>query len=123
MDWADRVAIVTGGASGIGAASVMEFAAAGSSFAIFDIDAQGGRRIAKDAQAQGQAVDFHEVDVSDADACRRVVQAIAERWGRVDFLVNNAVSFIAKGLDVTTAEWERTLGVNVRGYANMVQAC
>jgi NAD(P)-dependent dehydrogenase (short-subunit alcohol dehydrogenase family) len=51
------------------------------------------------------------------------VQAIAERWGRVDFLVNNAVSFIAKGLDVTTAEWERTLGVNVRGYANMVQAC
>jgi NAD(P)-dependent dehydrogenase (short-subunit alcohol dehydrogenase family) len=42
MDWADRVAIVTGGASGIGAASVMEFAASGSSVAIFDIDAQGG---------------------------------------------------------------------------------
>ena len=41
----------------------------------------------------------------------------------MDCLVNNAVSFIAKGLDVTTSEWERSLGVNVRGYSNMVQAC
>lgn len=123
MDWEGRVAIVTGGASGIGAAAVREFAAAGVSVALFDINQAGGRQMAEAAQAQGQSVQFHPVDVADAEACRRAAEAVGEGWGRVDFLVNNAVSFIAKGLDVTTADWERSLGVNVRGYANMVQAC
>jgi NAD(P)-dependent dehydrogenase (short-subunit alcohol dehydrogenase family) len=123
MDWKDRVAIVTGGASGIGAATVREFAGAGGVVVIFDINVQDGRRMAEAAQAQGQTVEFHAVDVSDATACQQAVQRVAAQWNRVDFLVNNAVSFIAKGLDATTADWERSLGVNVRGYANMVQAC
>lgn len=123
MEWQSRVAIVTGGASGIGAATVAEFAAAGAAVAIFDINAQAGRRMAETAQAQGQKVEFHEVNVADATRCREAVQTVGERWGRVDFLINNAVSFISKGLDVTPADWERSLGVNVAGYANMVQAC
>jgi NAD(P)-dependent dehydrogenase (short-subunit alcohol dehydrogenase family) len=123
MNWEDRVAIVTGGASGIGAATVQEFATAGVSVALFDINASEGQQVAQAAQAQGQQVKFYEVDVSNADICRQAVQAVGAEWNRVDFLVNNAVSFIAKGLDATTADWERSLGVNVRGYANMVQAC
>ena len=51
-----------------------------------------------------------------------MMQVVAVR-GRIDCLVNCAVSFLNKGLDVTTADWERSLGVNVRGGANMVQAC
>lgn len=123
MDWQGRVAVVTGGASGIGAATVREFAAAGVTVALLDINAQAGRQMAETAQTQGEVVEFHEVNVADADACRRAAQAVGERWGRIDFLLNNAVSFISKGLDVTPADWERSLGVNVRGYANMVQAC
>lgn len=123
MDWKGRVAVVTGGASGIGAATVAEFAAAGVAVALLDINAQAGRQMAGAAQVQGQSVEFHEVNVAEADACLRAIQAVGERWGRIDFLVNNAVSFISKGLDVTPADWERSLGVNVRGYANMVQAC
>lgn len=123
MDWQGRVAVVTGGASGIGAATVAEFAAAGVAVALLDINAQAGRQMAETARAQREDVEFYAVNVADADACRQAVQAAAARWGRVDFLVNNAVSFISKGLDVTPADWERSLGVNVRGYANMVQAC
>jgi NAD(P)-dependent dehydrogenase (short-subunit alcohol dehydrogenase family) len=52
-----------------------------------------------------------------------VVDAVAAEWSRVDYLVNSAVSFIGKGLDARTVDWERSLGVNVRGGANMVQSC
>ena len=106
MEWSQRVAIVTGGASGIGEATVSEFAARGVAVAIFDVNSAA-----------------YTVDVSDAAACQSAVQQVAERWQRIDFLVNDAVSFIAKGIDATTAEWESSLGVNVRGYANMVAAC
>ena len=79
--------------------------------------------MAQTLRAKGQRVAAYTVDVSDAAACQSAVQQVAERWQRIDFLVNDAVSFIAKGIDATTAEWERSLGVNVRGYANMVAAC
>ena len=123
MNWSNRVAIVTGGASGIGAATVAEFAARGVQVAIFDINAERGEAVAQELRAKGQTVAAYPVDVSDAAACQAAVQQVAAQWQRIDFLVNDAVSFIAKGLDATTAEWERSLGVNVRGYANMVAAC
>ena len=123
MDWSNRVAVVTGGASGIGQATVEEFARSGARVAIFDIQAERSQQLRDHLTAAGAHVDCYTVDVADAEACKTAAQAVFERWGRLDFLVNNAVSFIAKGLDVTTADWERCLGVNVRGYANMVQAC
>jgi NAD(P)-dependent dehydrogenase (short-subunit alcohol dehydrogenase family) len=123
MNWSGRVAIVTGGASGIGAATVREFANDGVQVAIFDINTEAGQELAASLTAEGRSVAFGHVDVAGQEACHKAVQEVVARWGRLDFLVNNAVSFIAKGLDVTTAEWERSLGVNVRGYANMVQAC
>jgi NAD(P)-dependent dehydrogenase (short-subunit alcohol dehydrogenase family) len=122
MNWSKKVAIVTGGASGIGAATVGEFARENVSVAIFDINQALGQQWAKSLQAEGRDVEFFAVDVSDASACRNGVSAVVARWGRLDFLVNCAVSFIAKGLDATPADWERSLGVNIRGYANMVQA-
>ncbi len=123
MDWTNRVAIVTGGASGIGQATVQEFARSGTRVAIFDIQTERSQRVRDELVAEGLSVERYLVDVSEAEACKTAVNSVAERWGRVDFLINDAVSFISKGLDVTTADWERSLGVNVRGYANMVQAC
>lgn len=123
MDWANRVAIVTGGASGIGEATATEFAREGARAAIFDISVERGEAVQKALTDAGGTALFVPTDVSDPDACRRAVDSVVAAWGRVDFLVNNAVSFIAKGLDATPADWERSLGVNVRGYANMVQAC
>ncbi len=119
----DKVAIVTGGASGIGAAVVREFASEGASVAIFDINVQGGQSYAAELNAAGHRASFNNVDVSDASAVAQAVSAVAAAYGKINYLVNCAVSFTAKGLDVTTPEWERSLGVNVRGTSNMVQAC
>ncbi|HEY3290311.1 MAG TPA: SDR family oxidoreductase [Anaerolineae bacterium] len=123
MDWKNKVAIVTGAASGIGAATAREFTAGGATAVVFDINEAGGTQIVTQLRAEGYRAEYRRVDVSDSDACHAAVQQVASQLGRVDFLVNCAASFISKGLDVTTADWERSLGVNVRGYANMVQAC
>jgi len=119
----DKVAVVTGGASGIGAATAREFAKRGATAVIFDINTSAAREVVAGILADGGKAEAYDVDVSDADACRAAVGQLVQEYRRLDTLVNNAVSFIAKGLDVTTAEWERSLGVNVRGYGNMVQAC
>jgi NAD(P)-dependent dehydrogenase (short-subunit alcohol dehydrogenase family) len=78
--------------------------------------------VAADAPGPGKAIAFVG-DVSQREAGLRCVQSALDAWGRVDFLVNNAASFLGKGLDVTDEDWQRSLGVNVQGYANMVQAC
>jgi NAD(P)-dependent dehydrogenase (short-subunit alcohol dehydrogenase family) len=123
VDWSNRVAIVTGGASGIGAATVREFAREGAAVAVFDINAELGKELAAALSAEGGQVTFHTVDVSDEARRREAVQAVAERHGRLDYLVNSAVSFISKGLDATPSDWQRSLSVNVQGSAGMVQAC
>jgi NAD(P)-dependent dehydrogenase (short-subunit alcohol dehydrogenase family) len=123
MKWSDKVVVVTGGASGIGAAAVKEFVDGGAAVAIFDINQTAGAALAEHYQSSGAQVTFYHVDVADAAACHAAIGQAIARYGRIDCLLNNAVSFISKGLDATTADWERSLGVNVRGYANMVQAC
>jgi len=123
MNWSDKAAIVTGGASGIGAATVQEFAEGGAAVAIFDINAGLGTELTEALREAGHNVEFFRVDVSDAEACLQAVQEFAGRQGRLDCLVNSAVSFIGKGLTSTTEDWERSLGVNVRGCANMAKAC
>jgi NAD(P)-dependent dehydrogenase (short-subunit alcohol dehydrogenase family) len=123
MDWSGKVALVTGGASGIGEATVREFAAEGALVAIIDINVEAGESVTARLCAEGLKVAFFPLDVSDQDTCGRVVEDVAARCGRVDCLVNSAASFLGKGLDATTEDWERSLGVNVRGSANMAQAC
>src|SRR5947209_1518610 len=123
MDWSGRVAIVTGGASGIGAATVREFAREGAAAVLFDINTQAGEEVASDLKKEGLNAAFVRLDVADADACREAVKSVFAQHGRLDYLVNSAVSFLGKGLDATTEDWERSLGVNVRGGANMAQSC
>lgn len=115
MDWNDTTAIVTGAASGIGRAAALELASRGVNVLAFDIDTAGL------AEISSTHITAHEVDISDRDAVHSTIAA-AVPGGRLDFVVNCAATFVARGLDVTTADWELSLGVNVRGMSNVVQA-
>jgi NAD(P)-dependent dehydrogenase (short-subunit alcohol dehydrogenase family) len=116
-----KVAIVTGGASGIGRAIVEELGKEGCSVLFLDLD-PNGQSIAGALKAAQVDVHFFQGDVSDVQVCSAVVDAAIQKWGKVDFLVNNAFSFIAKGIDATRADWERMMQVGPMAYAAMTQA-
>jgi pyridoxal 4-dehydrogenase len=108
----DRVAIVTGGAQGIGRAIVDKLSAEGAAVAVADINGAGATEA---AAAQPNAVGL-TVDISDPAAVNDMVAATVERFGRLDILVNNAaiVPFTAWD-DIDFAEWRRIMAVNLDG--------
>ena len=112
-----KVAIVTGGAQGLGAAYAKAYAAEGARVAIADIDS-GAKVVAAIKQAGGQAIDV-PTDVSDAAACNAMVAKTVATFGRLDILVTNAaISSAAARVPITEIsvdEWDRAAAVNIRG--------
>jgi len=109
--------VVTGGADGIGAATAELFAEQGARVAIGDVDEAGGRRVEQRiAAAGGQAV-FVRTDISQEADVARLVATAAERFGALHVLVNNAATFVLKGVEATPEDWRRSLDVNVVGTA------
>src|SRR5262245_36143355 len=107
--FAGRVAIVTGGASGIGAATAQALAAEGARVVVADIDVDRGSAV---AAAIGGV--FRATDVADAAAVERLVGETARGDGRLDVLVSNAFAATAGAIEsLGIAEWERTLGVTL----------
>lgn len=114
-----RTAIVTGGATLIGQGVVRAFVDAGTRVVVADIDEEGGEKIAADL---GDQVHFVRTDITvDADVQRCVDQAV-ERFGRIDFLVNLACSYLDNGFDSTRTEWLQSFDVNVAGAVAMAKA-
>ncbi len=107
-----RVVLVTGGASGIGAATARAFAQQGASILIGDIALDAARAMARELpSAEGL-----ELDVTDRHAAEAFVAAGRERYGRVDVLVNSAgIREIVPVLDLDPVEWHRVLEINLSG--------
>ena len=111
-----RVAIVTGGAASVGRAITEDLARRGVAVAIADRDAAGAQALAaRISQSGGQALGL-ETDVTDAASLERMVLATAERFGQIDFLVNNAgmLGPIKPVWETTDAEVQRVYDLNVR---------
>lgn len=117
--FAGAVAVITGGASGIGRATAEAFVAAGGRVVLFDRD---GDRLAQTVAALGDAAVAVAGDVSRPDDCRAAAQAAQATGLPVRALVNCAASFLAKGEEATADDWDLSLGVNVKGTALMASA-
>ncbi|HUG89502.1 MAG TPA: SDR family oxidoreductase [Planctomycetaceae bacterium] len=113
----DKVVIVTGGGSGIGAATCERFASEGAAVVIAEINSESGRAVAERIAARGQRALFSQTDVADEDSVRRMVSRTVAAWGRIDVLVNNAAVFVFKGVDASVDAWRQVLDVNVMGPA------
>lgn len=118
---AGHVALVTGAASGIGAASARRFAADGMHVIAVDIDEAGLVDVVGGIGAAGGSAVAVAADVGERAAVDAAV-AHADEHGRLDAVVNCAVNFLARGIDVTPADWERVTRVNIIGISNVVQA-
>ena len=105
-----KVAVVTGGATLIGAAVVRGLQSRGVRVGVADIDVDGGERLAAEL---GEDVLFVETDIRDDDAIERFVAAVRDRFGGIDILVNLATTYVDEGFASTRADWLESANVNV----------
>jgi len=111
----DRVAIVTGAASGIGRASAIAFAREGARVAVVDRNERDGKHTVDIIQSEGHVACFACVDVTSEAEIARMVEDTAQRWGRIDILFNNAGILLVKTVEeMTGEEWDRVMAVNVK---------
>jgi len=112
----DKVAIVTGAATGIGAATAVLFAEEGAQVIIADIDLEGANRTVSKASRSGGSAAAYRVNLSSVQDISSFVERVLEKYGRIDVLVNNAGLFSTLSIPEMTEEaWDRVLDVNLKG--------
>jgi NAD(P)-dependent dehydrogenase (short-subunit alcohol dehydrogenase family) len=111
-----KVALVTGGASGIGRASALLLAKEGAAVVVTDIQDDAGKDVVHAIKAAGGAALYCHHDVADEQAWESVVAQTKDRFGRLDILVNNAgIAIAASVLTMTLADWRRQQAINLDG--------
>ncbi len=110
-----KVALVTGGASGIGRATALLFAREGAAVSVVDINEDNGRAVVQTIVGDGGQAIFLRCDVTQAKECRRAVERTVEELGGIHILFNNAgIIQRASVLETSEAEWDRVMAVNVK---------
>lgn len=113
-----KVAIVTGGAMGIGKATALRFAQEGAKVAIWDINQEQGQALADEIGGK-----FYAVNTTDLSACEAAASQVAEAFGQIDILINNAgITRDASMKKMTADQWQQVIDVNLTGVFNCTKA-
>jgi len=119
----DKVAIITGGASGIGAATAELFVAEGAKVVLVDLNEEKGQAFAAQLQAGGAEAIFIKANVTDENEVAAIYHITLETFGKVDVLFNNAgIGRVTPTEELPYAEWRQTVNVDLDGVFLMAQA-
>lgn len=121
----DKVAIITGGDSGIGRAVAVHFAGEGAKVVVAYLEEDTDAEVTRDlVEAEGQDCRLFRGDLGDPELCRSLANEVAEAFGRIDVLVNNGAEQHAVDTleEVTPEEWDRTFRTNIHAYFYLTRA-
>ena len=119
MKLKDKIAVITGGAAGIGEYGTRLFAKEGATVIIFDVNEEAGKKLEAELCEKGQNVIFMKTDISSYDAVCASMAEIDKRFGRLDVLYNNASVFLGnrdnKISEISLETWNKILSINLNG--------
>jgi 3-oxoacyl-[acyl-carrier protein] reductase len=119
----NKIAIITGGAQGIGKATVEKFAAEGAAIIVWDVDETKGNKLSDDLRLQKVTIKFMKVNVANFQEVENSIKQIISEFGRIDILVNNA-GILRDGtlVKMTSEQWQQVIDVNLTGVFNCTKA-
>ena len=116
MRFKDKVAVITGAGQGIGEAYAVALAEQGAGVVIAEIDKLAGQRVANTLIKEGHDALFVETDIASVESCNALAETVTERFGGVDFLVNNAAIFEDSAVwNMDTTTWEKVVDTGLKG--------
>ena len=119
----DKIAIITGGASGIGKATAIKFAQEGAHIAIWDVQEEKGRELIKILSEMGAKAVFYKVNTADVLMVQEAVVALIKHFGKIDILINNAgILRDATLMKMTEEQFDTVIQVNLKGVFNCTKA-
>jgi 3-oxoacyl-[acyl-carrier protein] reductase len=123
MKLAGKVAVITGGARGIGYSTALKFAREGAKVAVCDINPELTQSALADIRAAGGEAEGYSVDVTNKGEIAAMVAAVMAKWGRIDCVVNNAgIVMDAQLKNMTDEQFDRVIDINLKGVYNCTRA-
>ncbi len=119
----NKIAIITGGAQGIGKATVLKFAEEGATIILWDVNEEKGKALVDELKAKEIKAHFTKVDVTKLDSTEKAAKEAVERFSTIDILINNAgITRDASLAKMTVEQWQQVLDVNLTGVFNCTKA-
>ncbi|MBC7331471.1 MAG: SDR family oxidoreductase [Synergistetes bacterium] len=123
FDFSGKLALITGGARGIGKAIALAFASKNAVVVLFDIIEQEAKSVIKEIEEKGGRGEFYKVDVSNLEEVKEAVSGLLSKYGKVDILVNNAgIVYTKPFVECLPEEWTKVIAVNLMGVFNTCYA-